>query len=100
METQFCESDCIHSVGLGPVEHFVFGRRDITDRFKQPPVVEPVDPFESGELHIVDVLPRTPSPDHFGLVEPVDGFGERVVAGIPPGPDRGDRTARSRTSRG
>ena len=89
METQFCESDCIRPAGLRPVEHFVFGRRDVADRFDQPPVIEPADPFQGGELHIVDVLPRPPSPDRFGLVEPDDGFGECVVVGIPPEPDRG-----------
>ena len=97
METQFCESDCIGSAGLGPVEHFVFGRRDVTDRFEQSPVVEPVDPFQGGELDVVDVLPRSPSADHFGLVEPVDGFRERVVVGIALRSDRGDRSGLGET---
>lgn len=38
METPFCESDCIRSACLGPVEHFVFGRRDVADRFEQSPL--------------------------------------------------------------
>ena len=62
MKTQFCESDSSRSAGLGPVEHFVFGRRDVADQFEQAPIVEPVDPLESGKLDVVDVLPRPPPP--------------------------------------
>ena len=97
METPFCESDCIRSAGLGPAECFVFGRRDITDRFEQSPVVEPVNPFQGGELHVVDVFPRPPSANHFGLVEPDDGFRERVVVGISLRSDRGDRSGLGET---
>ena len=34
----------------GVVGCFGFGRRDVADGLQQPAVVEPVDPFERGEL--------------------------------------------------
>ena len=38
-----------------PLQHGVvaflgFGRRDVSDGFQEPPVVEPIDPFQSSEL--------------------------------------------------
>ena len=45
-------------------------------------MVEPVDPFEGGEL---DGLERAPGPlpaDHLGLEEPDHGLGEGVVVAI------------------
>jgi hypothetical protein len=42
-----------------------------------------VDPFESGELDILDAAPGTLPPDHLRLVESVDRLCERVVIGIP-----------------
>ena len=89
METRFCESDCIRPSGLGPVEHFVFGRRDVADRFKQPPVVEPVDPLQGGKLDWVDAPPWPAAPDDLGLEEPDDALRERVVVRVADRPDRG-----------
>jgi hypothetical protein len=34
----------------GVVALLGFGRRDVADGFQQPAIVEPVDPFERGEL--------------------------------------------------
>ena len=31
VKTQFCESDRIRPVGLGPAEHFSFSRQDVVD---------------------------------------------------------------------
>ena len=45
-------------------------------------VVEPVDPFERGELDRLEVAPRPAPPDHFGFVESVDRLGERVVVAV------------------
>src|SRR4051812_3023248 len=45
-------------------------------------VVDPIDPFEGGELDGLDVSPPWPAPvDHLSLAETVDGFGEGVVVG-------------------
>ncbi len=49
---------------------------------RQAAVVEPVDPFESGHLDGFEAAPRAASMDHLGLVEAVDGLGQRVVVGI------------------
>ena len=35
-----------------------FGWRDVADGFEQSAVIEPVDPFEGGELHGLDVSPN------------------------------------------
>ena len=65
---------------------FVLGRRHVADRFEQPPIVEPVNPFERRVLHRI-VSPLTPaSVDRLGLVEPDDGLGEGVVVGVPTRP--------------
>ena len=66
-----------------------FGRRDISDRLQQPAIIEPVDPFERGELDGLESSPRSAPPDHFGLVEPVDRLGERIVVRVADAADRG-----------
>ena len=53
-------------------------RRDVTDRFEEPPVVEPVHPLERAVLDVVDALPRPPPADELGLVQPDDGLREGV----------------------
>ena len=45
-------------------------------------MIEPVDPAQRRELDVVDCAPRAAAPDHLGLVEAVDGLGERVVVGV------------------
>ncbi len=42
-------------------------------------MVEPVHPFECGELHGFEVAPWSPAMDDLGFVKAVDRFGERVV---------------------
>lgn len=60
----------------------------------KPLSVVPMHPPESGQLHILDCLPRTamgahrPS-DELGLVVTVDGLGQSIVVAIPDGSDRG-----------
>ena len=46
-------------------------------------MIEPVDPFESGELDGFDVSPRPAPVDHLGLVETVDALGQGVVVTVP-----------------
>ena len=64
------------------IARFGFGRRNVSDRLQQSLVVEPVDPFERGELDRLEVAPRPAPPDHFGFVESVDGLGEGVVVAV------------------
>src|SRR2546427_10061726 len=55
--------------------------------------VVPVHPAEGRELDVLDGLPRSLSrpADEFGLVEPVDRFGEGVVVAVTDRADRWDR---------
>src|ERR1700761_4896302 len=69
-------------VGLGIVTRFGLGGRDISDRFEQATIVEPVDPFEGGKFHGFCTAPRAAPMDHLGLEQAVDGFGERVVVAV------------------
>ena len=79
--------------GLSLVESmifpFVLGRRHVTDRLEQPPIVEPVNPFQRRVLHGVGGSPGPASVDHFGFVEADDGLGQRVVVGVANAADRG-----------
>ena len=77
--------------GLSLVESmtvpFVLGRRHVADRLEQPPIVEPVNPFQRRVLHGVDGAPRPPSVDHLRLEESDEGLGQRVVVGVPDAAD-------------
>src|SRR6202162_3667356 len=70
-----------------PFEHsvvavFGFCRGNVTNGLQQSAMVEPVDPFQGGEL---DGFERAPGPtpvDYLGLVEAVDGLGQGVVVAV------------------
>ena len=68
--------ECGVEVGFG------FGRWDVADGFKQAPVIEPVDPFEGGELDCLDASPWPAPVDHLGLVETVDRLRQGVVVAV------------------
>src|SRR6476619_1590892 len=61
---------------------------DVSDGLQEPPVVEPVDPFQGRELDSLEAAPWPAPMDHLGLVETVDGFGESIVIGISDTADR------------
>jgi hypothetical protein len=82
-------------MGLCVIACFGLGGWDISDRFEQAPVVEPVDPFEGGEFHCLDAAPGGAAMDQLGLEQAIDGFGERVDAPISV---KVYRTTRSRAS--
>ena len=68
---------------LTVVEFLGFGWRDpagvvVVDA----PVVEPVDPFQGGELEVAEAPPGAAVADEFGLVEPDDRLGQRVVVAL------------------
>jgi hypothetical protein len=44
-------------VELRIIARFGFGRRNVSDRLQQPSIVEPVDPFERGELDLFEAAP-------------------------------------------
>jgi hypothetical protein len=81
---------CGHSwcVQHGVVLFFCLCRRDIPDWFQKTAVVEPIDPFEHGELHGFEVAPRSPSMDDLGLVKTIDRFGQSVVVTVANASDR------------
>ena len=51
-------------------------------------MVEPVDPSQRCELDLLKVPPWPLVSDHLGLVQPVDGLGQRIVVGITDAADR------------
>ena len=65
--------------GLGVVRRFQLCRWHMVIRLQEPPVIEPVDPLEGGELHSLEVAPGTALADQLGLVQPDDRLGERIV---------------------
>jgi len=52
---------------------------DVAAVFVEAAVVEPVDPFGGGQFDLLDGAPRLSGCDQFGFVQPVDGFGQRVI---------------------
>jgi len=67
---------------LGVVCGFRLCGRDIADRLEQAAVVEPIDPFEGGELDRLEGAPGAAPMDDLGLEETNHRFGESVVVGI------------------
>src|SRR3954466_3377494 len=59
------------------------GGRDIPDRLEKATFVEPVDPFEGGELDRFEAAPGARPMDHLGFVEAVDGFCGGIVPPVP-----------------
>ena len=53
------------------VHLFEFGRWYVANRSQEPLLVEPGHPVESGELDIVDSLPRAVLSNDLGLVQPI-----------------------------
>jgi len=78
--------------GLSLVESmivpFVLGRRHVADRFKEPPIIEPVNPFQRRVLDGIEGAPRSARVDHLGLEQADDRLGERVVVGVADAADR------------
>jgi len=52
-------------------------------------VVEPVDPFQRGELDSFERPPWSSPVDDFGLVKAIDRLGQSVVIAVANTPDRG-----------
>src|SRR3954462_15616368 len=65
-----------------------FGGRDVPDWPEETAGVEPIDPFEGGEIDRFAAAPGAAPMDHLGFVETVDGFGEGIVVAVPDAADR------------
>ena len=63
--------------------------RNIAERLEETAIVEPIDPFENGELDGFATPPRAATVDDLGLEQRVDGFGKRVVVRVAFATDRG-----------
>ena len=76
---------------LGPskVARLSLGGRHVADRFEQAASVEPIDPFEGGELDCLEGSPRPTAMDYLGLEQTVDRLGQGVVLAVPDATDRG-----------
>lgn len=59
-----------HSVLLTMVGQLHFRRRYVTDRFQQPAMVEPVDPFQGRVFHGLQLAPRSGAENDFRFVQP------------------------------
>jgi hypothetical protein len=64
------------------VVRFRFGKRGVPDRFEQPLVIEPGNPFQRCEFDCLAGFLRCPAMNQFGLVEAVDGFRECAVVAV------------------
>src|SRR4028118_1817951 len=78
-----------HGWRRGMRARFGFCGRYVPDRLEQATVVEPVDPFERGELDGFEGPPWAPPVDHLGLEQPVDGLREGVVIRVADAADGG-----------
>ena len=64
---------------MGIILRFGLGGRDISDRFEQASVVEPVDSFQRCVVDAFQAAPGTAPVNDFGFVGAVDCLRERVV---------------------
>ena len=55
----------------------------MADRFGQRAVIEPIDPFEGGELDRLEALPRAAPMDHLGLERADHRLGESIIVRVP-----------------
>ena len=61
---------------------FGFGGWDVADWLQKSAVVEPVDPFQGGELNGFEVSPWPAPVNDLGLIETVDRFCQSVVVAV------------------
>jgi hypothetical protein len=98
-ETRFREYDQLGrgrvAVVVGPLE---LVRRNVPERLQQAARVVPCDPLQRGELDVLDAPPGPASVDLLRLIEPDDGFRERVVVESPVLPTDGSMPAWARRS--
>jgi hypothetical protein len=67
---------------------FVLGWTPTAQRGVEAAVVPPVDPFQGGELDLLDGPPGPTPFDQLGLEQSVHGFGEGVIKAVPAAADR------------
>jgi len=82
-EAVWCESRC-QGCGLlcGIVARFRLGWRDVADWLEEAAVVEPVHPFEGGELDAFETAPWAAAADDLGLEQADGALGQRIVVAV------------------
>src|SRR6056297_2950028 len=83
LKTGAGHSDHIEQVTLCIEVLFGLCWRDVSDRPKQAPVVEPINPAKGGHFQILHVAPRALAVDQLGFVKTVNGFCESVIIRVP-----------------
>ena len=74
------------------------GGGHVPDRAEQPPIVEPVDPFQGRKLDLLEISPGSAAMNEFGLIDAEGRLGQGVVVGIADAADRRlDATSASRS---
>lgn len=77
---------CFVQHGIKPF--FSFGWRYVSGGLQKASLVEPVDPFQGGELDRFEAPPWPAPMNDLGLVETVDRFCEGVVVAVADASDR------------
>ena len=65
------------------------GGRNVADRLEEAAVVEPVHPFEGGELDGVQRAPGPAAADDLGPEQADDALGQSIVVAVADAADRG-----------
>ena len=65
------------------VERLKLGWWQVADGAVQTPVIPPIDPRCSSQLHLLERAPWTSCTDHLSFVEAVDGLRQHVVIAVP-----------------
>ena len=73
----------------GIVAIFSFGWWDVANWPEETTIVEPIDPFKSGELDGFQCAPGPAPADDLSLEEAIYSFGERVVIAVANAADGG-----------
>ena len=88
MKSGLCGSGQDRLLLILMVGGFVFGWTPTAQRGVEAAVVPPVDPFQGGQLDLLDAPSGFAAFDQLGLVEPIDGLGECVIEAVPAAADR------------
>ena len=89
LETHFCESGHLGPLLVLIINFFLLYRSQVADQFKQPAMVELLDPFQRRQLHRLEMAPGAASANDLGLVQTADRLRERVVVAVADASDGG-----------
>jgi len=81
-----CSSQGWGSLGL-VILRLELGWGKVAERLEQPRRVEPRDPFQRRELHVLEPAPRTRAVDHLRPVQADHALAEGVIVAVPSAAD-------------